>query len=125
MVHPFFDEIRDPSCRFPDSRNNTGVMKELPNLFDFNRHGERVRSFILGGDDPNSHRRTLNRPCAQRKAGSRTRQEAVSIEGSGRGQFHTNDKGRDASASGLARQPLSRCVGSLNDQHIYIYTSMT
>ena len=42
MVHPFFDEIRDPSCRFPDSRNNTGVMKDLPNLFDFTRHGRQM-----------------------------------------------------------------------------------
>jgi serine/threonine protein kinase len=39
MIHPFFDEIRDPSCRFPDSRHPGGATKDLPPLFDFSRHG--------------------------------------------------------------------------------------
>ena len=39
MCHPFFDELRDPSCRFPDSRHPNGNSKEMPNLFDFSRHG--------------------------------------------------------------------------------------
>ena len=39
MVHPFFDELRTPDCRFPDSRNAAGATKELPKLFDFSRHG--------------------------------------------------------------------------------------
>ena len=39
MCHPFFDELRDPSTRFPDSRHANGSPKELPNLFDFSRHG--------------------------------------------------------------------------------------
>jgi len=39
MCQPFFDELRDPNCRFPDSRHPNGVSKELPNLFDFSRHG--------------------------------------------------------------------------------------
>lgn len=39
MVHPFFDELRDPSTKFPDSRHNTGQMKDLPPLFNFNKHG--------------------------------------------------------------------------------------
>ena len=39
MVHPFFDEIRDPATRLPDSRHANGGTKELPNLFDFNLHG--------------------------------------------------------------------------------------
>src|SRR6187551_3740957 len=38
MVHPFFDELRDPSTRLPDSRHQTGVLKDLPPLFDFSRH---------------------------------------------------------------------------------------
>ncbi|KAG8532056.1 Glycogen synthase kinase 1 [Bacidia gigantensis] len=37
MVHPFFDELRDPSCRFPDSRHPGGAPRELPPLFDFSR----------------------------------------------------------------------------------------
>lgn len=39
MCHPFFDELRDPACRFPDSRHPSGTLKDLPNLFDFSRHG--------------------------------------------------------------------------------------
>jgi len=38
MVHPFFDELRDPSTRFPDSRHPNGATKDLPTLFDFNHH---------------------------------------------------------------------------------------
>ena len=41
MVHPFFDELRQPDCRFPDSRHAQGATKELPKLFDFSRHGRR------------------------------------------------------------------------------------
>lgn len=40
MVHPFFDELRDPNTKLPDSRHQTGQLKELPALFDFTRHGE-------------------------------------------------------------------------------------
>jgi glycogen synthase kinase 3 beta len=39
MCHPFFDELRDPQCRFPDSRHPNGASKEMPKLFDFNKHG--------------------------------------------------------------------------------------
>lgn len=39
MVHPFFDELRDPSTRLPDSRHNSGTVRDLPPLFDFTRHG--------------------------------------------------------------------------------------
>ena len=39
MVHPFFDELRDPGTRFPDSRHPGGPVKDLPTLFDFSRHG--------------------------------------------------------------------------------------
>lgn len=39
MVHPFFDELRDPSTKLPDSRHGSGQLRDLPNLFDFTRHG--------------------------------------------------------------------------------------
>ena len=39
MVHPFFDELRDPSTQLPDSRHTNNGSKELPNLFDFSHHG--------------------------------------------------------------------------------------
>jgi len=38
MVHPFFDELRLPTTRFPDSRHPNGPVKDLPTLFDFSRH---------------------------------------------------------------------------------------
>jgi glycogen synthase kinase 3 beta len=40
MVHPFFDELRDPSTKLPDSRHSTGAMRDLPTLFDFTKHGK-------------------------------------------------------------------------------------
>lgn len=43
MIHPFFDELRDPNTRLPDSRHPNGPVRDLPNLFDFSRHG---KSFI-------------------------------------------------------------------------------
>lgn len=45
MVHPFFDELRAPECRFPDSRHAAGATKEMPKLFDFSRHGKFSSSF--------------------------------------------------------------------------------
>ncbi|KAK3378020.1 kinase-like domain-containing protein [Podospora didyma] len=38
MIEPFFDELRDPNTKFPDSRHQTGQLKDLPPLFDFSRH---------------------------------------------------------------------------------------
>jgi len=40
MCHPFFDELRDPATRLPDSRHHNNPAKDLPALFDFSRHGE-------------------------------------------------------------------------------------
>lgn len=39
MCHPFFDELRDPNTKLPDSRHPNGAPRELPALFDFSRHG--------------------------------------------------------------------------------------
>jgi glycogen synthase kinase 3 beta len=39
MVHPFFDELRDPSTRLPDSRHTNNPPRDLPPLFDFTLHG--------------------------------------------------------------------------------------
>ena len=35
MCHPFFDELRDPNTRLPDSRHPSNPARDLPNLFDF------------------------------------------------------------------------------------------
>lgn len=42
MVHPFFDELRDPSTRLPDSRHQNGGPRDLPALFDFSHHGKLI-----------------------------------------------------------------------------------
>ena len=39
MVHPFFDELRDPNTKLPDSRHGSGQLRDLPDLFGFSRHG--------------------------------------------------------------------------------------
>ena len=46
MCHPFFDELRDPNTKLPDSRGGQGL-RDLPRLFDFSRHG-RFISFGFG-----------------------------------------------------------------------------
>lgn len=43
MVHPFFDELRDPDTRLPDSRHTNGGTKEIPALFDFSLHELSIR----------------------------------------------------------------------------------
>lgn len=40
MCQPFFDELRDPNTRLPDSRHAGSSSRELPKLFDFSRHGK-------------------------------------------------------------------------------------
>ena len=47
MVHPFFDELRDPNTKFPDSRHQTGQLKDLPPLFNFTRHGKPLAPLLL------------------------------------------------------------------------------
>jgi glycogen synthase kinase 3 beta len=39
MVHPFFDELRDPATRLPDSRHPGQPSKDMPPLFNFSHHG--------------------------------------------------------------------------------------
>lgn len=47
MVHPFFDELRDPNLKLPDSRGlNQDKNKDLPDLFDFSHHGQSSEQFI-------------------------------------------------------------------------------
>ncbi|KAA8910949.1 hypothetical protein TRICI_003960 [Trichomonascus ciferrii] len=37
LAHSFFDELRDPNTRLPDSRNPDGPIRDLPPLFNFSR----------------------------------------------------------------------------------------
>jgi glycogen synthase kinase 3 beta len=49
IVHPFFDELRDPNTKLPDSRHQTGQLRDLPPLFDFSRHGKSERVMVYCG----------------------------------------------------------------------------
>jgi glycogen synthase kinase 3 beta len=39
MVQPFFDELREPGTRLPDSRHPNGATRDLPPLFNITLHG--------------------------------------------------------------------------------------
>jgi glycogen synthase kinase 3 beta len=65
MVHPFFDELRDPNTRFPDSRHANGVTKDLPDLFKFSHHGKsHVREKLFSNAPLNSENRVIHCPTA-------------------------------------------------------------
>jgi serine/threonine protein kinase len=79
MVQPFFDELREPGTRLPDSRHPNGAMRDLPALFNFTLHGMVLTPlFVL---DLTSCARTLNcaspqranRPAARTSRASRSR----------------------------------------------------
>ncbi len=38
VCHPFFDELRDPETRLPNSRNPSSGSRDLPPLFNFSAH---------------------------------------------------------------------------------------
>jgi glycogen synthase kinase 3 beta len=40
MVHPFFDELRDPTTRLPDSRHPNGPSRDMPEIYNFTLHGK-------------------------------------------------------------------------------------
>jgi glycogen synthase kinase 3 beta len=96
MVHPFFDELRDPSTRFPDSRHPNGPVKDLPTLFDFSRHGKfafKNRIFTKL-----TFARTVNRPPTQPPLGSTTHASLARVQRSGYRQLYADDEGRDDGA---------------------------
>lgn len=37
LTHPFFDELRDPNAKYPDSRNPENPPRDFPPLFNFTR----------------------------------------------------------------------------------------
>jgi glycogen synthase kinase 3 beta len=70
MVHPFFDELRDPNTKFPDSRHPGGPIKELPTLFDFSRHGIFIYSTGICYTKTNTLFRNVHRTTTQQSVGS-------------------------------------------------------
>jgi len=59
MVHPFFDELRDPNTRLPDSRHQNGGPRDLPTLFDFSHHELSIRPDLNQQLVPAHHRAAL------------------------------------------------------------------
>jgi len=63
MVQPFFDELREPGTRLPDSRHPNGATRDLPTLFNFTAHGRFLSPLFLLSLTPCA--RTLNRAATQ------------------------------------------------------------
>lgn len=40
MCHPFFDELRNPDTKLPDTRNPEAAPRPLPELFNFTENGK-------------------------------------------------------------------------------------
>ena len=104
MVHPFFDELRDPNTRLPDSRHPNGQVKDLPPLFDFTQHGK--SDVILGSCIHTNKFRIVHCACAQSPACSST---CSSESGSSRSwywQFYANAQRRNDGAFGLSLEAI-------------------
>jgi len=65
MVHPFFDELRDPNTKLPDSRHSNGAPRDMPDLFDFTHHGKPITTYTLRQSLANACRRTFDRASPQ------------------------------------------------------------
>ncbi|EKD18963.1 glycogen synthase kinase-3 beta [Drepanopeziza brunnea f. sp. 'multigermtubi' MB_m1] len=101
MIHPFFDELRDPSTRFPDSRHPNGPVKDLPTLFDFSRHGKAPNPTGHETTIANMHVRTLHCPPAQQPASPATRSSQLGGPWPRHRQLHTHGQGGDDGSVGL------------------------
>jgi serine/threonine protein kinase len=105
MVQPFFDELRDPSTRLPDSRHSNGAPRELPNLFDFSRHG----SFPWVPPPPREHlnmmlitNRTFNSSTSQQQIGSSACPRCAGCSWSRHRQFHASYQRRNDGTTRLS-----------------------
>ena len=47
MVHPFFDDLRNPATKLQDSRGSNGGPRDLPPLFDFSHHGQWISRYVF------------------------------------------------------------------------------
>lgn len=64
LCHPFFDELRDPNTKLPDSRHQNAPARDLPPLFNFTRHGmsNYSVSLLLDVSIANTPNRTFDIP---------------------------------------------------------------
>ena len=97
MCHPFFDELRDPACRFPDSRHPNGSMKDLPDLFEFSRHG-RKRPAIANNIQLMTFR-TIHTPGSKRPSCTAARPRRIACKRTRPRQACAHDEGRNESTS--------------------------
>jgi serine/threonine protein kinase len=81
MVHPFFDELRDPNTRLPDSRHTNGALRDLPPLFDFSHHGKDMHAShsMHARTSKLTPCRTLNFARPQSAARSTTHKSGVTL----------------------------------------------
>lgn len=107
MCHPFFDELRDPNTRLPDSRHPGGAARDLPNLFDFSRHG-----LLSLEAQIHSSRwlirwslfcRTFYCTCIEQPAGSPSCTRRSRGPGARHWQLHSSHEGGDDGTSRLSR----------------------
>lgn len=105
ICHPFFDELRDPNTRLPDSRHPNGAVKDLPKLFDFTRHGTSSPDVHADIDALTRDTRTLNRSGAEPPAGSSARPPGAGGPWNPSGQVCSHDERGDAGALGLRTWP--------------------
>lgn len=115
MVQPFFDELRDPQTRLPDSRHPNGATRDLPELFNFTHHGECYLARYVSCLDPNVPR-TVHRAPSEPAARTRAHQAPAPTTRLGFriAEFQAFDKGPDDGAAGL-NQP---CLHALR-HHVY------
>ena len=138
MVHPFFDELRDPNTRLPDSRHSNGGSKELPDLFDFSHHGMLsarttfhricVGDFAASASKVLRHQsrltldlRTFNRATAQQPTRTRTHQTRPSSQRPGHRKLHTPDQGSDDGTLRLRLIPGLTTSSSLNHESTNLF----
>ena len=91
MCQSFFDELRDPNTRLPDSRHAGNSSRELPALFDFSRHGSFASSW-LGQVSANCDR-TFDCDTPQLETCTGTRPRTPGLTRLRYRQLYTDDEG--------------------------------
>jgi serine/threonine protein kinase len=110
MVHPFFDELRDPNTRFPDSRHPGGATKDMPELFNFNHHGKANR-FCEDVIEHADISRTLNCTPHEQPTRSCTRSSSIGSKGPRHRQLDAYDQGCYDGTTGLRRTKRTKTIG--------------
>ena len=113
MVHPFFDELRDPSTRFPDSRHGTGQLKDMPALFDFSRHGKAHARFVVFVHAcmlTTSCSRAVDRSASQPPTCAAPHGPGARVAGTRYRQLHAHGEAGDDGETGLSWPVLTNSV---------------